>query len=183
MILFIHFFMPKTRKRKEQDITRFVEDTKKTKAAIFVRYKGVSVKSGQELRTKLRSEGNAYSAIKKTLLKKALKDLGLDIADLKDVEGSIAVAFGFEDEVSVAKILHEFSKTNPGLELLGGIYNGAIIQQQEVQKLATLPSKDQLRAQLVFVVASPLRGLVSVLNGPARGLVQVLHALQEKKSS
>jgi large subunit ribosomal protein L10 len=183
MKLIIHFFMPKTRQRKELDIKQFVEKAKKTKAAIFVRYKGVTVKSEQELREKLRAEGNAYTAIKKTLLQKALKDLGLDIDQLKDMQGSIAVAFGLEDEVSVAKILYEFGKTNPGLELLGGIYNGSIIQREEVKQLATLPTKDQLLAQLVFVIASPLRGFASVLNGPSRDLVRALHALQEKKSS
>jgi len=174
--------MPKTRQRKELDIQQFVENSKKTKAAIFIRYKGVTVKAEQELRVKLRAEGNSYTAIKKTLLRKALKDVGLDLTQLEDARGSIAVAFGFEDEVSVAKILYDFSKFNPGLELIGGIYNGEIIQNNQVRQLALLPSKDKLIAKFVFLVGSPLRGLISVMNGPSRGLVQALKALQEKKS-
>jgi len=174
--------MPKTRQRKEQDVQQFVENTKQTKATIFVRYKGVNVKSEQELRSKLREEGNRYIAIKKTLLKKAMADVGLDISQLDDTEGSLAVAFGFEDEVSVAKALYNFGKSNSGLELLGGIYNGDIIQKEQVEQLAQLPSKEQLLAQLVFVVASPLRGLVSVLNGPSRSLVQALKAIADKQS-
>lgn len=174
--------MPKTRKRKEQDISAFVESTQTMKAAVFVRYKGLSVKDEHTLRSQLRAEGNTYTAIKKTLLEKALKEAGLDLRDLADSDGSFAVAFGFEDEVSVAKVLHQFGKTNKNIELVGGIYNGNIIQKAEVETLANLPTKEELLAKVLYVIASPLRGLVSVVSGPSRNLVHVLHAIQEQKS-
>ena len=174
--------MAKTRTQKEEEVKAFLESAKNSKAAIIVRYSGVPVKQEQELRSNLRKDGNRYVAMKKTLLARSLKELNLSTEDLGDLSGSLAVAFGPEDEVSVAKTLHAFAKEAEGFEFVGGIYNEAIITKDEVERLAVLPPTEELLAKFVSVVSSPLRGMVQVLQGTNRGLVQALHAIQEQKS-
>lgn len=174
--------MAKSRAKKEQEVQAFVDGMSQSKATIFVRFSGIPVKKEQELRTALKKDGNEYAAIKKTLLKLAFSGLKQNVDELGDTSGSIAAAFGTGDEVSVAKALYTFAKAEEGMELIGGFYNGAIISKSEVEALATLPSKEELVAKVVYLIGHPLRGLVQVMNGPDRGLVQVLSALQEKKA-
>lgn len=174
--------MAKTRAQKEREVQEFVDNVSASKTTVFVRYSGIPVKSEQELRAELRKQGNKYAALKKTLLKLSFKKLSLSFDDLGDMDGSIAVAFGTEDEVSVAKALYMFSKQAEHFELLGGIYDGKIISKNDVERLALLPSKDELLAKVVYLIGYSLRGLVQVMNGPTRGLVQALHAIQEQKA-
>lgn len=174
--------MAKSRDRKEKEVKQFVDFAQKAKTLIFVRYKGVSVKAEHELRRKLRDSQSKYVAVKRTLLRKAFEEMKVPFDELKKETGSMAAAFGLEDEISVARTLHQFSKENEGLQLVGGIFEGSYIGKEDVVRLANLPSKQELMAKLVYLVNSPLRGLVTVLSGPSRGLVQVLHQLQQKKS-
>lgn len=175
--------MAKTRQRKESEVQAFLENLRKAKATIFVRYAKLTVADERNLRSLLRKEGNRYTVVKKTLLAKALRELKIDDTSLAGMTGSIAAAFGLEDEVSVARVIHTFGKQNEAVQMVGGIYNGEVLSQESVKQLALLPTKDELKAKLVFIIASPLRGLVSVLQGPMRGMVQALSEIQKQKSA
>jgi large subunit ribosomal protein L10 len=177
----IHFFMPKSRPQKEKEVADFLDNAKNMKSAVFIKYQGLSVKDERTLRKQLRADGNVYHALKKTLLTRCLKELKLDASQLLDSTGSFAVAFGLKDEVSAAKTLYLFSKKHESVVLVGGMYNGALIGKSDVATLATLPTRDELLAKLVYVVASPLRGMANVLAGPLRSLVQVLEAVRSSK--
>lgn len=175
--------MPKSRGQKEKELQQFIDNAAKMKSAIFIKYAGLKVKDERDLRKKLREAGSSYTVLKKTLLKRAFTSLKLPIEDLGDMTGSFAIAFGFEDEVSPAKVLHTFLKSNPVIELVGGVYNNAVIGKEQVLALAKLPTHSELLAQLVYVIASPLRGMANVLAGPLRAFVQVLTSVQEQKNS
>jgi large subunit ribosomal protein L10 len=87
-----------------------------------------------------------------------------------------------EDEVAPAKEITLFAKKNAAIEILGGILERKFIDDAMVRKLALLPSREQLHAQVVGTIAAPLSGLVNVFAGNMRGLVNVLNNHKEKVS-
>jgi len=109
---------------------------------------------------------------KKTLFKIALpRTIELDPRKL---EGEIAAAFGYQDEIGLAKILYDFSKKNENLKIAGGIIDGIFFQKEEIISLAKLPSKEQLLAKLVGTINAPIAGFVNALKGNLRNLVYIL---------
>ena len=91
--------------------------------------------------------------------------------------------FFADDPVSPAKVLKEFAQKTKKTEVLGGIADGVALTADEAKAYAELPSYEELMAQLVYVIASPISGLMSVLNGPARGMAVALQAISEQKQA
>ena len=83
----------------------------------------------------------------------------------------------------VAKVIQDFIKEKKKAAIRGGKLQSSLLGSSEVERLATLPSREQLIAQVVGLIASPLTGLVNVLNGPIRNLVVVLGQVQEKQAA
>ena len=98
------------------------------------------------------------------------------------MEGQVAIAMANMDEVSAAKIIDIFAKTNENVKLLGGVLGSTVMNAAEVKALAKIPSKEQLLGQLVGTLNAPISGFVNVLAGNLRGLVQVLNAVKEQKA-
>ena len=170
-----------TKDRKKKIIENLSDRFSKSKAIVFLGFQGLSAKNNIELRRKLRDENVEYKVAKKTLIKKGLESAKVLGDNKLDLEGSVAVAVGYDDEVSPARLANEFSKTNKKLKLLGGFIATKYLDAQEIKALAILPGKDQLRAQLVGTINAPVSGFVNVLAGNIRGLVTVLKAVKEKK--
>ncbi|MCE7936683.1 50S ribosomal protein L10 [Candidatus Saccharibacteria bacterium CPR2] len=170
-------------KDKKQEIVSDLSDLfSSSKMTVFAQYKGVSVKELQELR-KSAKEGSTFLRVSKNrLVKLALKD----VDNLKDTEadilsGQLLYAFNAEDEVAPAQTLAQFAKNHPNLMLRGAIdSHGVVLDEQAVKQLADLPTKDQLRAQVVGTIAAPLSSFVQVLSGNLRGFITVLNARAEK---
>jgi len=175
------FFMPKTRQEKEQEIEKLTKDLGAMKSLFFVNYDKLKVNEINSLRKKLRENKVDYFIAKKTLLKKALKEKKMDIA-LDDLTSGFGLAFGLEDEVTPAKLCYEFAKTHENLKLVGGIFENKFIGKEKVLELAKLPGKEELLYKLVYVIKSPVTGLVNTLKGNLNKLVYVLKAIQEKGS-
>lgn len=174
--------MPKSRQQKDAMVEDIVNHLTDMKAAVFVHFSGVKIADSDALRQKCRENNVAYSVTKKTLLKLGLKKAGIDDVDEQSLEGNIATAFGMTDEVTPAKLMHEFAKDHEGFRLMGGIIEAKFINAAEVTALAQLPSKQELLAKLVGSINAPVSGLVNVLAGNLRGLVQVLNAIKETKA-
>ena len=98
------------------------------------------------------------------------------------MEGQVAISLSNADEVSAAKIIDIFAKTNPNVKMLGGTLGNQVMTAAEVKALAKVPSKEQLLGQLVGTLNAPISGFVNVLAGNLRGLVQVLNAVKEQKA-
>lgn len=173
--------MPKTKTEKEKIVKDLVDLFKRMKSAVFIDFKGLKVKEITELRRLCRQAGISYGVAKKTLLKIASKESGLDF-DPHSVEGSFATAFGLADEAAPAKVLADFAKNHEALKILGGLLEGKIVSRETILFLAKLPSKPELIAKLVGSLQAPLSGLVNVLAGNLRGLVNVLNAYKDKKT-
>jgi large subunit ribosomal protein L10 len=169
-----------TKEKKREIVKNLSDKFSKSKSIVFLGFQGLTVGENIELRRKLRSEGVDYKVARKTLIKRGLQEAKIsDDRDL-DLEGPVAVAVGYDDEVAPARLSNEYSKTNKSLKLLGGFIATKYIDAKEIKALALLPGKDQLRAQLVGTINAPVSGFVNVLAGNMRGLVNVLKAIEEK---
>ncbi|MBI4050324.1 MAG: 50S ribosomal protein L10 [Candidatus Doudnabacteria bacterium] len=164
-----------TKAQKKQIVEELASELKGARAVVFSDYQGLPNRDIQELRFTLRRESVKYKVIKLTLLKRALEMAGIDTAKFSFGQ-PLSVSYSKDDEVAPARTLQTFAKKHEHLKIIAGILDGRFIGGPEVKALAALPTKFELQGQLVYVIASPLRGLASVLSGNIRGLLTVLNA-------
>lgn len=168
------------RPEKVAVVEALAEKFEQSAAAIFTDYRGLDVQSITELRKQLREGGVEYKVVKNTLTK-----LAAEKANVEGVEvllgGPTAIAFNPADPVAPAKILSEFAKKNDKLEIRGGILNGTVINAEEVNRLASLPSREELLATVAMRMQGPIYGLVYVLQGTLQSLVFALDAVRRQK--
>lgn len=174
--------MAKTRVQKEADLQKLVDGLDNAKLTVLADYRGLDVPAIDALRAALREEGMRITIAKNTLLIKASAKSAKEITDTAIFTGPMAVTFG-SDEVTAAKVLADFAKQNPALEIVGGIDDaGEVLSRESVLALAQMPSREQLLAQVVGTIAAPMSGLVRALNGNVSGLVYALQAIKDKKA-
>lgn len=171
-----------TKVQKIELVKELTEKIKGAKSTVFVDYKGLKVKESTELKKSLRAIGAEYIVVRKTLLDIALEGAGIEGASIKTMEGQVAISLSNTDEVSAAKTIDTFAKTNQNVKMLGGTLGLQVMSASEVKALAKVPSKEQLLGQLVGTLNAPISGFVNVLAGNLRGLVQVLNAVKEQKA-
>ena len=171
-----------TKQQKIELVKNLTEKIKAAKSAIFVDYKGLKVKDSTDLKKTLRTGGVEYVVVRKTLLDIALKNAGIEGISTKTMEGQVALSLSNVDEISGAKIIDTFAKTNENIKMLGGVLGKQIMDAAEVKALAKIPSKEELLTKLVSTLNAPVSGFVNVLAGNLRGLVQVLNAIKEQKA-
>jgi len=167
-----------TKEKKKEIIEDLADKLSRQKSVVFFDYTGLKVNQVQELREKLREEEIDCLASKKTLISLALKKAGLEGADARNFLGQISLVLGYKDEVLPAKILYDFSKENKNLKILSGFVQGEYLENEAIISLAKLPSKQELLAQLVGSVKSPLSGLVNALQGNLSGFINILKNLK-----
>jgi large subunit ribosomal protein L10 len=174
--------MALSKEKKAQVLGQVSELLGSSKLTVFARYSGTSVQSLQELRTQARENGTNIRVVKNRLFKKALQESDkFPDVNLGTLSGQLIYAFNAEDEVAPAQSLAAFAKTQPQIEFVGGLSaDGSILSPEDIKALAALPSKDQLRAQLVGTISAPLSGFVNVMAGNVRGLFNALNARSEQ---
>jgi large subunit ribosomal protein L10 len=165
--------MAKSRAQKQKAFEELVEKIKRQKSIVFFDFTGMKVEDMTKLRKKMKEEGSEIKVVKKTLLKIVLEKLGIFL-DAKKLKGEVALAFGFEDEISPAKLCYQFSQGNPNLKILGGFFEGKIRETEEIITLAQLPSRELLLAKLMQSMAAPLSNIIMVLKGNIKGLINIL---------
>ncbi len=153
-----------------------------SKGLFVIDYCGLSVKETQELRRALTAAGAHMKVYKNNIVKIALKN-----ADMPEIDemlaGTCAYVFYENDPVEAAKVIKDQAKKLKKLEFIGGIADGQALNANEAEAYADLPSREELIAKLVFVVASPLTGIAQVCAGPARGLATTLSAIADQKNA
>ncbi|MBQ4061934.1 MAG: 50S ribosomal protein L10 [Christensenellaceae bacterium] len=158
-----------TLKAKEAVVSEIKEKFENAQSIMFLDYRGLTVEEVTDLRNKMRAAGVEYKVLKNTMIKRAADSLGIDGLD-SVLEGPTAVAIGTDDPVAPAKILSDFVKAAKKTEIKGGIVFGKAATKEEIQYLATLPSKEQLIASLM-----------SVINGVTSKFVRTLEAIRVQK--
>ena len=151
---------------KKQIVEEIKEKIQKAKSVVFVDYRGMNVAQDTKMRVEFRNNGAEYRVYKNRLVLRALNELGFTGCE-SYLEGTNAVAFGYDDEVAPARIVVNSKNENCEFPVKFGIYNGNIIDANEVKKLASIPSRDVLLAQLVGMLSSPMRGLAVALKAIA----------------
>ena len=132
----------------------------------FVDYRGLTVEEDTKMRISLREAGVDYKVYKNRLLLKALQDLGMTGYD-DILQGTTAVAFGTQDEVSGPRIIVETSEQTKKMQIKGGILNGNRVDAEMVNQLAKIPSKEVLISKLLYVLQAPVRSVAIALNAIA----------------
>lgn len=168
--------------QKTQNVEEIREKINKAQSIVLVDYRGLNVAQITELRSQYRKAGVDYKVYKNSMMRFAFKEEGLEQFN-EYLKGPNAIAFGFEDPVSAAKITSEFAKTNDKLEIKAGIVDGKLIDVKGVNDLAELPPREVLIAQVLGGFNAPIQGFANVLQGTVRGLVVALNAIAEQKNA
>jgi large subunit ribosomal protein L10 len=173
--------LPKARKeQKAEQVELLTEMLRKAKVAVLTDYRGLTVTQLQELRGKLRTGDVEYRVVKNTLARRAAEAAG--VAELQpELEGPVAIAFGYEDLSVPSKLINEFVRaTRLKLDVKGGLVEGRVFTPEQVKQLADLPSRESLLAQLLGTLQSPVGQLVGIMQTPVQQLLGVLDAYKTK---
>mgnify|MGYP000921668099 FL=1 len=152
------------------ELSALLSDAKMT---VFAHYDGLSVAEKKKLRRAAREQGIVIKVVKNRLVKVALgKNNNLKDVDTTLLKGQLLYAVSAEDEVAPAQALAAFAKTHAELKLVGAISaEGNLLGTDEVKDLATLPGKNELIAQVLATLSSPLDGVIGGLSGDLHGLL------------
>jgi large subunit ribosomal protein L10 len=169
------------RQDKERIVAELAERLRNSENLLVADYRGLTMAEIDELRTKLLETGVRFSVVKNTLTRRAAEEAGVT-ALLELIDGPTAIAFidADGDPATAAKILNDTARAHDVLVIRGGLLEGDTVSDAEVQRLATLPSADVLRAQLAGAVVAPLTTVVGLFTAPLRDLVNVLDARIEQ---
>ena len=150
-------------------------------SAVFLDFTGMTVEEVTKLRDTFRSKGVEYKVVKNTLVTKALADQKYVGALKTTLKGMTGIAWSFEEPSMAARLLKDISKENEKLKIKAGLLDGEVLTAKAVEdQLATLPSKDEMRARFLATLNAPAQRFVMLLNAPAREFVGVLAAKQRK---
>ena len=171
-----------TRQKKEETLALLREKLERANAILAVDYRGLTVAQANDLRERLRSAGEGrieYRVAKNTLLKRAAA--GTDAEGLHEyLVGPTAIALASDEPSAMAKILVDFAKDNEKFQIKGGVLEGDVVDLETINKLAALPSKDQLRGMLAGIIQSPLRNLAGTLGALLGNLRTALDQRQQQ---
>ena len=156
----------------------YIEDMKeffsKTSSILVTHYQGLTVKQIDKLREEMRKHGILFKVTKNRITKLALGN-----SKFKKLEslfsGPTAVAFS-EDAITSAKILTKFAKTHSNLKIIGGIMEDEPLSVEDVEKIATLPTLDEARAQIAAILSNPAQKIISILLAPGSKIAILAHA-------
>ena len=166
-------------KNQKDEVVAEVSDLLNTsKMTVVAKYQGTTVKALQTLRREARANGTKVKVVKNRLVIKAVQASDtLKGIDTSELQGMLLYAFNADDEVAPAQVLHTFAKANPTLEFVGAITGeGKFISADEVKALAVLPSKNELVAQVVATLLSPVNDVTNALSGNLHALLDGVEA-------
>ena len=147
---------------KKPIVEQISEELNGAKAAVLVDYRGLTVEQDTELRKQLREAGVVYKVYKNTMINFAVK--GTEFEELsKHLEGPTAIAISKEDATAPARILFNFSKNAPKLELKAGVVDGTYYDEKGIQVIATIPSREELLSKLLGSMQSPITNFARVI--------------------
>lgn len=155
------------------DLTELLSNAKST---VFAKYQGLTVAELQELRKEAREAGVKIKVVKNRLVRVALGEIAVyKDTDTTGLTGQLLYAISDSDEVMPAKVLANFAKTHEALALAGGFSDlGAALSEDEVKALASMPSKNELVAQVVATLLSPMGDVISATSGSLSGIISGL---------
>ncbi len=168
------------RAKKEAFVADVKERLERAEATFLVDYKGLDVEAMTRLRKQLRDAGSEFQVVKNRLLVLACRET--DTAVMKEhFTGPCALAITYDDVVAPAKVLVESEKDNKKLEVKVGQIAGKLMDAEAIQRLAKLPGREELLAQVLAAMQAVPGSFVRVLNGVTVQFLNVLKAVEDKK--
>lgn len=169
------------RTEKEGLVSEYRQLFQDSALVVVTHYAGMTVSEMTDLRGQLRKAGANYKVSKNRLTRLALEDTSFKgIADL--FTGPTGIAFSV-DPIAAAKAAVNYAKTNEKLVILGGAFNGQVLDANGVKTLATLPSLDELRAKLLSMLQTPATRIAGILQAPAGQVARVIGAYGAKEAA
>ena len=169
------------REEKAAVISEFSEGIGQATNAFLIDFKGITVPQVTELRKQVRETKSGYVVVKNTLALIALKDSPI-VAMREQFTGPTAIAFNATDAVGLAKALTRFAKDVPAVRFKGAMLDGQVVAAEQIQAIASLPSREELISKLLYVLQSPMRGLATVLQANIRNLAVVIDQIGKQRS-
>ena len=171
-------FMAISRDKKQTLVAELVELLSDAKATAFAQYEGLSVADLQALRAAAREAGVSIKVVKNRLFRVAMSENSTyKDTDTSGLKGQLLYAVSADDEVAPAQVLNTFAKEHPELQLVGGFSGeGLALSSDEIKALAGLPSKNQLIAEVVAQLLSPVHDVTNALSGNLHALLDGVEA-------
>src|SRR3954466_8982000 len=167
------------REQKAAAVDEIATRIQESQAVFAVDYRGISVPQAAELRAKLREADARFQVVKNTLTERAADEAGAGLPK-GALDGPTALTFVSGDAAAAAKALRDYARGTDLLPFKGGLMDGNPLTPDDISAIARLPSRQQLYAQLVGVVAHPIAGLARTLNQLIGGLAIALGQIEEK---
>jgi large subunit ribosomal protein L10 len=171
--------MAVTRARKTEQVEKLGKELQNVSSLIVTTYSKLTVAQDYELRKTLRGSGAKYTVVKNTLAERASKGTNAEEV-LKGLTGVTSIAYTSGDPVALAKALSKYAKDNPEFTFKSGVVEGRVISINQIQALATMPSKEEIYSKLLFLMNAPAQRLVTVMNAVGRDIAVVINQGVEK---
>ncbi len=171
----------KTREQKQRDLDALAQQFQSASAGMLIGFKKLTVAKDQELRRQLREAGATYQVVKNTLARKAAD--GTPFAQAEEhFKGVTALALAEGDPVQLSKAISKFVKDNPEVfSFKAGVVQGRVVALKDVEAIATLPSKEELIAKIMFLINAQAQRLATVISAVPRNLAVVVGQVAEQK--
>jgi large subunit ribosomal protein L10 len=166
------------RAQKEKLVEDLGQIFESSGVVVVSRYEGMTVAEMQDLRAQMREAGGFVRVAKNRLAKIALD--GKPCASIAIYLTGMTVLAYSEDPVAAAKVVQEYSKVNPKLDILGGAMGENELDRAGVKAVASLPSREELIASIVGCVVAPASNLAGALGAPASNIAGILATIEEK---
>lgn len=165
---------------KQESVESLKSNFSKASAVVFADYKGVTSEEMNLLRRSMRDKKVEVKVAKNNLVRIALKGTAKEQA-VDKLAGPVVTCFALGDAVEMAKAITDFAKKVEAFSIKEGFLGDQVVNEAQIKQLATLPSKEQLVAQLLSVMNGPIRNFVCVLNAVQRDFTRVVQAIADKK--
>lgn len=166
---------------KVDEVSRLVGKLRERGNIILTNYSGIKVKDLGRLRKILRSKNAEYRVVKNTLFRRALKEVGIEGLD-RFLKGPIGVAFAGDEIGEVARALKEFGKEIEQFRYSAGVLDGTLYDENQLKRIADLPSRDVILAQVMGMINGPARGIATGMNQIMASLARGIKAVAEKQA-
>ncbi len=173
----------KTRSDKQADVQSLNELFKNTPHVFVAGFSAITVAQDYELRKTIRAAGGNYKVVKNTLAEKAGAGTPAEPV-VTGLAGMTSIAYTTGDPVALAKVLTKYAKDNAKFTFKAGIVEGRVFDIKGIEALATMPSRDEILAKLLYLINAPAQRLVTAINGVGRNVAAVIdQGVKENKFS
>lgn len=163
----------KKKSEKKKDLEALKKRLESTPNMFLTSFEKLTVAQDFQLRKAIREAGGSYQVVKNNLVEKAAEGLGA-AEMLKGLRGMTSMAYTNGDPVALAKTLTKYAKDNPTFTFKAGMVEGRVVDLKSIQELASMPSKEEIYAKLLFLINASAQRLVTVINGVGRNLAVVI---------